>query len=157
MQKLYIHEILQEAENKKTLAERKEYLRQFSDRRALRALLEISYNKDIEVLLPDTTPPYRESDAPEGMTYSRIDTEFRRFDTFLAKGRHPNMNQAKRESLFIGILESLHAEEAKIFAKAFQHKLRIKGMRAEHINEVFGTKIPTPKRKKETAEVEVNE
>lgn len=149
----YIHEIVEEAEKKKTLDERKKYLRQFQDRKALRALLEISYNKDIEVLLPDSTPPYKESDLPEGMNYTRIDSELRRFDVFLAKGRYPNMNQTKREGIFLGILESLHPGEAKIFADAFQHKFRIKGMRAEHINEVFGTKIPTPKSKKENAEV----
>ena len=149
----YIHEIVEEAEKKKTLQERKDYLRQFRHRKALRGLLEISYNKDIEVLLPDSDPPYKPSNLPEGMNYTRVDTEFRRFDIFLANGRYPNMNQTKREDLFISILESLHPKEAEIFLRAFQHKFKIKGMRTEHINDVFDLNIPTPKKEKKTENV----
>lgn len=153
MQK-YLHEIIKEAEAKKNLTERKAYLSQHKDRKALRALLEISYNKDIETFIPETDPPYKESNMPEGMNHTRLDAELRRFDVFLVKGRYPNMNSAKRESIFLNILETLHPEEAKIFLKAFQHKFHIKGMRVEHINEVFGTKIPTPSTKKKEESTE---
>lgn len=149
---LYIHEIVEEAEKKKTLKERKEYLRQFRGRKALRGILQISYDTNIKILLPESDPPYKESDLPEGMNYTRIDTELRRFDIFLANGRYPNMNQTKRESIFLDILQALHPKEAKIFLRAFQHKFRIKGMRAEHINEVFNLNIPTAKKKKETVD-----
>lgn len=146
----YIHEVVDEAEKKKTLKERKEYLKQFRNRKALRGLLQISYDTNIKILLPDSDPPYKESEMPEGMNFSRIDAEFRRFDIFLANGRYPNMNQTKREKIFLDILETLHPKEAKIFLKAFQHKFRIKGMRAEHINECFDLNIPTPKKKTES-------
>lgn len=149
MQK-YIHEIIYEAEKKPSLKERKEYLKQFRDRKALRGLLEIAYNKDIEIALPDSDPPYRESEMPEGMTDTRIDSEFRRFGIFLKHGPYANMNQTKRETTFINILEGLHPEEAKIFLRAFQHKLRIKGMKIKDINEVFGLKIPEPAKKQKT-------
>lgn len=155
MQK-YIHEIVEEAEKKKTIQERIDFLKQYADRKALKGLLEISYNKDIQILLPDTDPPYRESELPEGMNYTRIDTELRRFDIFLANGRYPNMNQTKREQIFIDILEALHPKEAEIFLRAFQHKFRIKGLRIKHINEIFGLRIPEPASKKTAKNKESN-
>lgn len=145
---LYIHEIVEEAEKKPTIKERVEYLKQFRDRKGLKALLQISYDKNIKVLLPDSDPPYTESEMPEGMTDSRIDHEVRRFWVFLEHGPYKDMRQAKREDIFLNILQSLHKKEAKIFLKAFQHKFRIKGIRAEHINEIFDLNISTPSKKK---------
>lgn len=144
----YFHEIVKNAESLKTIKERVKYLKKYRDRRAFKGLIQISYDKRIKVSLPDTDPPYKESNLAEGLTDTRIDNEFRRFWVFLEHGPYKDMKQTKREQMFINILENLHAEEAKIFLKAFQHKWRIKGIRTEHVNEIFGLKIPTESKKK---------
>lgn len=154
--KKYIHEIVEEAEKLKTIKERKEYLRQFKNRKALKGLLQISYDKNIKILLPDTDPPYKPSEMPEGMTDTRIDHELRRFWVFIKGGPYDDMNQTKRESIFLEILQGLHKKEAEIFLRAFQHKWRIKGLRAEHINEIFDLNIPTPAKKKTSNKVDTN-
>jgi len=150
----YLHEVFDEAEKKKNLTERKKFLAKYKNRPAVREILRISYHPNIQPLLPvETDPPYRPSELEEGLTDFRIDSELRRLRIFLRNGGYNDMNQVKREALFIELLEGLHKREAEILLKAFQKKFRIKGMKAEHINEVFGTDIPV-KTKKETSKVE---
>jgi hypothetical protein len=148
----YIHELFDRINELPTLTERKEELAKHINRPAVRALLKLAYDKSVDVMLPDSEPPYKPSDLAEGLTETRLDNEARRFDVFIRGWGYDNLRQTKRESLFIGILEGLHAREAKIMVECFQHKYRLKGMTTPDINEVFGWDIPYRSRKKENVE-----
>jgi hypothetical protein len=61
-------------------------------------------------VLPEGIPPYKEDSAPEGMTPGNLWMETRSFDRFTRTDLAP----AKREQLFIQLLENVHPTEAKL-------------------------------------------
>jgi Family of unknown function (DUF6433) len=79
----------------------------------LEEFLYMSFNPAVEWNLPEGTPPYRESTAPVGMGDISLPKELRRIRNFI-KGtpNEYNFTPLKKESIFIGILESLQKEEA---------------------------------------------
>lgn len=157
MQKPYLHEVFDEIDKAKTVKEKKELLQKQSDREAVRAILYISYNKDMKLLLPETVPPYKPSDLQEGLTDTRIDSEVRRFKYFIKGKGQDHVPKRKREALYLSILESLHAREADIMQQAFRHKFRLKGINRTHLNEVFGWNLETESKKKTKKDEKGNE
>lgn len=61
-------------------------------------------------LLPEDTPPFKKSAEPLGMSVARFINETRKFYVFC----RPDLRPFKREQMFIGLLESIHPEEAAI-------------------------------------------
>lgn len=132
----YLHEIVDEVNKLKTKKEKKEYLSQHKNRTALREILRISYHPDIVPLLPETDPPYKENELDEGMV-PPVDRELRRFRIFLKGGGYDNIKQSKRESVFIEILQSIHAKEARIVLDAVHKEFKLKNLNRKDLEEVF--------------------
>lgn len=146
--KMYIHEVFDEIEKIPSMKERKESLQRHAKTRpVIPALLRLAYDKRVEVLLPETDPPFKKSDLMEGLTDTRLDNEVRRFKVFIRGQGYDNLRQPKREGLFLSILESLHSREAEIMVQCFQHKFRLKGFTIPEINDVFNWSIPYRSRK----------
>lgn len=61
-------------------------------------------------LLPEGTPPYTEDAAPEGMTPGNLWSETKLFARFM----RTDLSNAKREQMFIQLLENVHPTEAKL-------------------------------------------
>lgn len=61
-------------------------------------------------LLPEGEPPFRKSKEPIGMTPARVVNEIKKFYHFCRTDLKP----AKRETMFIQLLECIHPDEAKI-------------------------------------------
>ena len=64
-----LHELLEEAQNLKTRAERIE-LSTKNDNFALRTILQLAHNPKIELDFPEGAPPYKKSDTPKGQEYA---------------------------------------------------------------------------------------
>ena len=81
-------------------------LLKFYNCKPLRSILKGTFDPKIEFALPKTRPPFRADDAPEGITPSTLYRETRKFQYLTVNS---NVNQMKREQIFITILESVHA------------------------------------------------
>lgn len=104
------------------------------DSKSLRQVLRFVYDKDIELLLPNTSPPWKKND---GIGYEFIlYNEARRLRIFMKGGGYDNLNQMKREGLFIALLEQMHNEDAEIVANALTRK-PIKGLTEKMVLEAF--------------------
>ena len=143
-----VHEVIDAANAKKTIKERIEFLSQkkYAERDIIRRLVFMSYNKSIDILLPPTDPPYKLSDAPKGMN-TPFDSETRRLSIFVKGLGYDDMNQSKRENIFIQILESIDPDDSKIFLAATQKKFRIKGLTVPQLNKIFDLNMPVPEKK----------
>lgn len=109
--KLLLSEVLQKVNNAKTKAEKSKLLQE-NNSQALRSLLIWNYDDSVESLLPQGDVPYRPLDVPKGSNHQFLDTQQKLFAYFVKGGI--NVTTMKREEMFIGLLESLHPEEAEI-------------------------------------------
>ena len=146
-----VHEIIDAANAKKTIKERIEFLSdpKISKRDIIRRLVFMSYNKSVEILLPSTAPPFKPSEQPKGMN-TPIDSESRRLSIFVKGLGYDNMDQSKRENIFIQILEAIDPDDGKLLLLATQKKFRIKGLTIPQLNKIFDLNMPVPEKKKST-------
>jgi len=109
--KLLLSEILQKVNNAKTKAEKAKLLNEHNSQ-ALRSLLIWNYDESVQSMLPDGPVPYKPLDVPKGSNHQFLDTQSKLFAYFVKGGI--NVTSMKREEMFIGLLESLHPEEAEV-------------------------------------------
>ena len=83
---------------------------QYKDNVIITTVLKYALDPNSKFLLPEGEPPTRETDIPDGMGYTNLITELRRFQIFLREDLPP----VKREVLFINMLEGLSATERDI-------------------------------------------
>jgi len=132
-----IHEILQKVNNAKDKPKKIEVLRQ-NDSQPLRQILKGAFDPKIVWELPDGVPPYKENDAPAGTEHTTLHQEARRLHYFI-KGAN-TLSKAKRELMFIQVLEGLHADEAALLVNVKDKKLNqvYKGLTDAVVKEAFG-------------------
>ena len=128
-----IAEILAEAGSAKAAKDKVEILRKHNST-PLQTILKLTYDESTEFLVPDSEPPYKESAAHEsqGMLYS----EARRLRIFVKGGGYDNLNQLKRESLFIEMLEAVDKSDAKVLIDMIT-KRKFKGITKKVVEEAF--------------------
>ena len=61
-------------------------------------------------LLPDGEPPYKPNPNPQGMTQAIFQQEINKFYVFC----RADLKAAKRETMFVQLMENIHPSEAKI-------------------------------------------
>lgn len=95
------------------------------DTPVLRYFLKLGFAKDLTWLLPEGAPPFKRMNAPAGMGYSNLFSEARKMKHFFdpANGGSPNLTMAKREMLFIQLLENLHDTDASLLIAVKDRKL----------------------------------
>jgi len=136
MAKPLISEVLNKASKLKTKAEKMEYLRKMNHP-ALRDVLRVAFDADVVSLLPEGTPPYTRDDAPKGYEYQTLYRAHRRFKYFFKGPVANEVDAIRRESMFISLLESLHAEDADMLCLAKDKKLKINGITKKLISDTF--------------------
>lgn len=129
-----ITEILDGAAAEKTVKAKVEYL-QKRDSVPLRTVISYTYDKGIEFLVPDTPPPWKPNEF-EDEAKSLLYTEARRLKIFIKGGGYDNLNQLKREALFIGLLEDVDNDDAKTLVQMIAKK-PFKGLSLKTIMEAF--------------------
>jgi hypothetical protein len=100
----------------------------------LKTILLYTYHKNVKFQLPEGVPPYRQMETPENMGHNRLPREMRKFEYFLPQ---TNINQIKREQIFIEMLESLDPEEAKLVLMIKDKKIAYKGITRKLVEEAL--------------------
>jgi len=90
---------------------RAQFLRE-NGTRATQELIRLNFDTDIKFLLPEGRPNFLEGDdKPPTFDDASLNYEVRRLYLFI-EGGNPNLTDLKRETLWIEMLNSLHADEA---------------------------------------------
>lgn len=110
----YIPEILEEV-NKDTSK-----LKNYSENMALRLVFQYAFIPEKKFDLPEGDPPFKPDTAPIGMTPTNFIQEIRRWYIFTKEKVLP---KARKEHLFIQLLESVHPSEAKLLLAVKDQKL----------------------------------
>jgi hypothetical protein len=105
------------------------------DSSALRGLLKMNYDRSLVLSLPPGAPPFKKKKVPVGFGDTTLLTSAKTWYVF-SKELSPTLTQAKREFLFITLLEALDPEEAEILLQAKDRKLKL-NLTAKVINEAF--------------------
>lgn len=128
-----IHEIIVEAGKKRSKAEKVECLKQ-NESWALKDILRGTYDDAVQWLIPEGTPPYtpnKEESTPSNLI--RQNTQFRYLvDSPDAR----NVLKAKRENIYIRLLESIHPLDAEIVINMVSKKA-IKGISKAVVQEAY--------------------
>lgn len=90
----------------------------------IRTILRCVFDPSIKFLLPTGDAPYTPSSEDQGNT---LYSEARRLYLFV-EGGNPNLTQVRREDLFLALLQTLNAEDAKLLVAMKDKKLPFKGI-----------------------------
>ena len=112
--------------------------------------LKSALDPNIEWLLPEGDVPFIPNEAPDGTEHTRLSTEIRTAHNYVKLNRehlgmepvygNPSINTARREMMFIQMLEGLHADEANLMVIAKDKLLskKYKGLTAAAVQEAYG-------------------
>ena len=117
---LLLNEVLQKVSNAKTKAQKIKLLQQMNSP-SLRAILIANFDESVVSMLPDGDVPYEKNEAPEGTEHTQLVQEYRKLYLFFKGGA--NISQARRETLFIQLLEGLHEKEAEVLTLMKDRKI----------------------------------
>lgn len=121
--KLLISEILQKVNNAKTKAEKSQLLLQYNSQ-TLRSLFIWNYDDSVVSMLPEGEVPFKKNDTPKGVGHTYLENEGSKLYYFVKGGS--SITQMKREEVFIGLLETLHPDEAELLCLVKDKKLQKK-------------------------------
>ena len=141
--RISISEIINKCSKFKTADEKVEWLKK-NDSQPLRQILQVTYDKDnVEWLVPDTPPPWTKNEY-EDEAKALLYKEARRLKIFLKGGGYDNLDQVKRESLFISLLEDIDNDDAKLLAHNMLSHTKVKGLTLPTLLEAFPDLLTTP-------------
>lgn len=131
MRKKSLGEIFENASKCKTKKEKIQYLRENMSPQLVKCV-QLCYG-DFKFALPDGIPPYKSDNFDEpGVLYYEI----KKMDKFSSE-KYPNLNQAKREQMFIDILSSITEEDVKLLCGIKDKKLPYKGFTEKFMKEAI--------------------
>lgn len=112
-----------------------------NDSLTLRTVLRGNFDDRIVFDLPKGPPPYRALDpeikGPRPLSKELAVGKFKH----IVKGNSVPLD-AKRESIFINLLEVLHPDEAELIVKMKDKSIKVTGMTVKLINEAFPGLLP---------------
>lgn len=129
-----ITEIIAEAGSLSKKQDKINFLREW-DNPALRIVLKYTYDSSVKFLVPDTAPPWTPNEF-EDEAKSLLYREARRLRIFVEGGGYDNLNQIKREQLFISLLEDVDNDDAHTLVQMISKK-SFKGLTKKAIMEAF--------------------
>ena len=119
-----ITEILDAVSKARSKAKKIELLKEY-DSPAIRAVLIWNYDDSVRSMLPEGTVPYNPNEAPKGTDHNQLTSEYKNLYHYVKGGNDP-LPSLRRESMFIQLLERLHAEEAELICLTKDKKLTSK-------------------------------
>ena len=134
---LLISEILDKVSKIKSKKDKVKFLQEHNTD-SLRMVIKSAFDPKIKWLLPEGDVPYARNDAPEGTEHSVLAYEARKLYHFM-EGGNADINQNKRETMFVQMLEGLHESEADVLCAAKDKVLhkKYKGLSVPVIKEAF--------------------
>ena len=131
---LQVYEVFEKFSKAKNKAEKVKVLKE-NDHWAVRDVIRGGMDPSIEFLLPKGRPPYkanREESVPG--TLLRENQKFK----YIIKGlAGDSISGLKRESIFIGILEAVHPQDAEHVLLMIEKKPPVKGMTKKIVEEAY--------------------
>ena len=132
--KTLLSEVLQRVSNAKTKDEKVGILQEYKSQ-ALTKILLCNFAKSINFVFPSGKTPYTQNEVPKGIDHQMLIREHRLLEKFIVKsvngvrvfgcsgGTRPNIQQIKKEALWIQLLEALHTDEADMLDLVKDKKL----------------------------------
>ena len=122
--KTTIPQILEEVQRQTKKDQQIKVLKTY-DSPVLRGILKLNFDSNYKMDLPESEPPFRKDiRTPEGYSDTNLYVEFRRF--YIWTEQKLNLSRARKEVLFIQMLEGLHWKEAELLCLAKDKKLQTK-------------------------------
>jgi hypothetical protein len=136
MQKTF-HEIFKEVEKQKARKDKIAALQKYSGP-ALKQVLGLTFDPNVKWLLPEGAPPYNPLPKSADQEVA-LAAELRKMYLFLQGNTDTqrNLKQVRREQLFIGLLESIDPDDAKVVIGMKDGKLPYKGITRKLVAEAF--------------------
>ena len=138
-----MHELFAEVGKEKSINRKSEILRE-NDSQGLQVFLRCVFDDTVTWLVPDSKPPYEPNDAPEwDLADTKLEQEMLKIGRFIqVDGQTPiqgrELTKARREDLFIQVLEGLHPTEAGLLLSGVKKKLtQYKGLTKRVVQKAF--------------------
>ena len=132
-----VHEIFTQINNAKDKPKKIAILKKY-DNKPMRQLLKAAFDPKIKFDLPEGNPPYIKNEAPAGTEHTSLAMESRKLYHFVVGGNN-TINKLKKETMFIQMLEGLHADDAEVLMAIKNKNLNntYKGLTANLVKETF--------------------
>lgn len=98
----------------------------------LRVILQGAFDPSVVWLLPEGAPPYKPNDLVDQEHVLVKDIEKLRY---YIKGFYDNLNQTKRETMFVELLERVAPDDAKLLCAIKDKKMPFPGITLQHVKE----------------------
>ena len=108
----FIHEVLELVSEQRTKAKKIEVLQEYRDD-PLTAILIWNFDESVISAVPDGQVPYKENEVPVGTDHTSLRREWKTLYHFV-RGGNDKLNNLRRETMFVQLLEGLHPREAEI-------------------------------------------
>jgi len=131
--KQYVFEVLEEMAKQRNRADKVRVLKE-NETWALKDIIRGSMDSTIKWNLPAGDPPYNAAAAHSHPT--NLTKQNKQFKYFLEGGQGDTLPKYKREQIFIGILEGVHPEDAKLVVNMINKK-KIPGISKPVVEEAF--------------------
>lgn len=105
---------------------------------AIKLILQYMFDKRAKFLLPKGDPPFKVSNYKDP---TRFYPEVRKLYLFV-EGGQPNLNQIKREAIFLDILENIDEDEARLLLAIKDRKNPYKGLTSDIVLAVYPGLFP---------------
>lgn len=124
-------EFLQKVAKLKRTQEKVDALKH-NDSIQLRIILQGAFDPSVVWLLPPGEPPYKPNELVDQQHVLLKECEKLRY---FIKGFYDNLNQTKRETMFVELLERVDPEDAKLLCAIKDKKLPFNGITLQHVKE----------------------
>lgn len=150
-----LYEFLYKVSRLKKTQEKVDALK-YNDSVQLRIILQGAFDPTVEWLLPPGEPPYKPNELVDQQHVLIKEVEKLRY---YVKGFHDNLNQKKREMMFVELLERVDPNDAKLLIAIKDKTLPFNGITIQHVREALPGLIPDEHMKyyKPTRKVNVKE
>jgi hypothetical protein len=119
-------------------------------------VLQVNFNPEVKLSLPEGEPPFKkDTSIPTGYSETNLYTEWRRMYIWLDE--KINLTRARKEQLFVQMLEGVHWTEAEVVCMAKDKKLqsKYKSLKEDLVREAFPNILPPVKKAPATAKKKV--
>ena len=117
----FVNEILDYVSGQKSKIAKVEALKEYRND-ALVSILIWNFDETVISMIPEGDVPFTPNDSPEGTDHTSLRREQRNLYHFV-KGGNDALNNLRRESMFIQMLEGLHPNEARVVVLAKDGRL----------------------------------
>lgn len=110
----------------------------------LRVILQCAFDPSVRFLLPEGEPPYKPNELVDQQHVLIKDCVKLRY---FVQGFHDMLPQAKRETMFVELLERVDPDDAKLLCAIKDKKMPFPGITINHVTEALPGLIPVLEKK----------